>query len=160
MVAALVVTALKLAFNALSDEQGSHPGNLSVSVHHAGFDAGLANYSLSKRPSVAHVITVTSWWARWRLKSPASRLFTQPFIQAQIKENIKDPRHWPLWGGIHRSRGNVSIWWRHHLRLYPSHGWFKLMACRIFCAKPLSLPVKSEHHTLMFSSIFSSKIRY
>ena len=26
---------------------------------------------------------------RWRLKSPASRLFTQPFIQAQIKETIK-----------------------------------------------------------------------
>ena len=33
---------------------------------------------------------------RWRLKSPASRLFTQAFIQVQIKENIKDPRHWPL----------------------------------------------------------------
>ena len=27
---------------------------------------------------------------------PASRLFTQPFIQTQIKENIKAPRHWPL----------------------------------------------------------------
>ena len=24
-----------------------------------------------------------------------SRLFTQPFIQTQIKENIKAPRHWP-----------------------------------------------------------------
>ena len=35
---------------------------------------------------------------RWRLKSPASWLFTQPFIQAQIKENIKAPRHWPLYG--------------------------------------------------------------
>ena len=23
---------------------------------------------------------------------------TQPFVQAQIKENIKAPRHWPLWG--------------------------------------------------------------
>ena len=34
--------------------------------------------------------------ARWRLKSPASRLFTQPFIQAQVKENIKAPHHWPL----------------------------------------------------------------
>ena len=34
-------------------------------------------------------ITVTSWWARWRLKSPASRLFTQPFVEAQIKENTK-----------------------------------------------------------------------
>ena len=25
-----------------------------------------------------------------------SLTFTQPFIQAQIKENIKVPRHWPL----------------------------------------------------------------
>ena len=30
--------------------------------------------------------------------SPASRLFTQSFIQALIKENIKAPHHWPLWG--------------------------------------------------------------
>ena len=28
----------------------------------------------------------------------ASRLFTQPIIQAQIKENIKAPRHWALCG--------------------------------------------------------------
>ena len=32
------------------------------------------------------------------LKSLASRLFTQPFIQAQIKEIIKTLRHWPLYG--------------------------------------------------------------
>ena len=61
---------------------------------------------------------------RWRLKSPASRLFTQPFIQAQIKENIKAPRHWPLWGEFTddrwiprakgQQRGNVFIWWRLH----------------------------------------------
>ena len=31
-----------------------------------------------------------------RLKSPASRLYTQPFIQAQIKESTKAPRHWLL----------------------------------------------------------------
>ena len=43
-------------------------------------------------------ITVTSYWARWRLKSPASGLFAQPFIQTQIKENIKAPRQWPLCG--------------------------------------------------------------
>ena len=43
-------------------------------------------------------ITLTSQWARWRLKSPASGLFTQLFIQVQIKENIKAPRHWPLCG--------------------------------------------------------------
>ena len=39
-----------------------------------------------------------SWWAQWRLKSPASRLFTQPFIHVEIKDNIKVPRHWLLWG--------------------------------------------------------------
>ena len=43
-------------------------------------------------------ITVMSLCAWWRPKSPASRLFTQPFIQAQIKENMKAPCHWPLCG--------------------------------------------------------------
>ena len=33
---------------------------------------------------------------------PASRLFSQPFIQAQIKENTKVPRNWPFVRGIHR----------------------------------------------------------
>ena len=36
----------------------------------------------------------------WRLKSPALRLFAQPFIRAQIKENIKALRHWPLCGEL------------------------------------------------------------
>ena len=36
-------------------------------------------------PRLVDIITVTSQWARWHLKSPASRLFIQPFIQAQIK---------------------------------------------------------------------------
>ena len=59
-----------------------------------------------------------------RLKSPASRLFTQSFIQAYIKENIKAPPHWPLCGEFTgtdefpaqraSNAENVSIWWRHH----------------------------------------------
>ena len=32
--------------------------------------------------------------------SPASRLLSHPFIQEQIKESIKAPRHWPLSGEI------------------------------------------------------------
>ena len=40
-------------------------------------------------------ITITPLWARWRLKSPASPASIQAFIQAQIKENIKAPCHWP-----------------------------------------------------------------
>ena len=53
-----------------------------------------------------------------------ARLFTQPFIQTQIKENIKAPRHWPLCGEftgtgefpaqMASNAENVSIWWRHH----------------------------------------------
>ena len=43
--------------------------------------------------------TMTSEWTWWCLKSPASWLFVHSFIQAQIKENIKALRHWPLWGG-------------------------------------------------------------
>ena len=46
------------------------------------------------------------------------RLFTQPFIQAQMKENIKAPRHWSLCreftGQMASIAENVSIWWRHH----------------------------------------------
>ena len=41
-------------------------------------------------------ITVTLWWAQWRLKSPALWVFTQSFIQTQIKENIKAPRQRPV----------------------------------------------------------------
>ena len=37
---------------------------------------------------------MTSWWARWCLKSSTSPLFTQLF-QVQIKETIIALRHWP-----------------------------------------------------------------
>ena len=50
-------------------------------------------------------IRVTLWWVQWRLKSPASRLFTQPFIQTQIKENIKAPRL-AFVRGVHRGPVN------------------------------------------------------
>ena len=49
---------------------------------------------------------------------------SQPFIQAQIKENIEAPRHWPLsWNSpvtdevpaqMASNAESVSIWWRHH----------------------------------------------
>ena len=47
---------------------------------------------------VIQCTTVKSPWARWRLKSPASWQLTHQFVQVQVKENIKAPRHWPLWG--------------------------------------------------------------
>ena len=45
-------------------------------------------------------------------------MFTQPFIQMQINENIKAHRHWPLCGEFPAQMAsnmeNVSIWWRYH----------------------------------------------
>ena len=32
-------------------------------------------------------------------------LFAEPFIQAQITDKIKVPRHWPLWGEFTDDRG-------------------------------------------------------
>ena len=56
--------------------------------------------------------------------SQITSLTIQPFIQAQIKENIKAPRHWPLCveftgtgefpAQMVNNAENVSIWWRHH----------------------------------------------
>ena len=59
------------------------------------------------------------------MASQISWLFTQLFIQAQIKENIKAPRHWPLCGEFTgefpaqraSNAENISIWWRHHVAL-------------------------------------------
>ena len=74
-----------------------------------------------------NTITVTLKRERWRLKSPATRLFTQPFIQAQIKQNIKFLRHLPECGEFIGDRWilraaqmasnaeNVVIWWRHRV---------------------------------------------
>ena len=61
-------------------------------------------------------ITVTSQWARWRLKSTPPRLFTQPFVRVQIKENMTAR---PVTSEFPTQRNsnaeNISIWWRHHV---------------------------------------------
>ena len=48
---------------------------------------------------------VVTWALQRRLKYPASRMYAQPFGQAQIKLNIKAPRHWSLWGET------TGDWW-------------------------------------------------
>ena len=53
---------------------------------------------------MAQITGVSSQWVGW-LKSLVFQLFAQPFVQAQIKENIKAPRQWPLW------RESTSDWW-------------------------------------------------
>ena len=76
------------------------------------------------------------------LKSSASRLFTQPFIQTKIEENIKAPRHWPCAGNspgtgefpaqMASNAENTSIWWRHHVyKTILSKVWHELWSCPI-----------------------------
>ena len=74
--------------------------------------------SIKNKFNDAICITVTSKWVWWHLKSSESRLFTQPFIQAQIKENIKALRHWPLCG-IHRSPVNSPHKWPVRRKIFP-----------------------------------------
>ena len=69
-------------------------------------------------------ITVTSYWARWRHKSPASPLFTQPFIRCRSKKASKlsvtglcvgnSPGTGEFPAQMASNAENVSIWWRHH----------------------------------------------
>ena len=64
--------------------------------------------------------------------------------QAQGKENIKAPRHWPLWGNspdtgefpaeMASNAENVSIWWRHHVQKTHS------VVAKLLCIVPLDKP--------------------
>ena len=73
---------------------------------------------------------------RWCLKSTASRWFAQPVVQAQFKENIKAPRHWPLWGGYtgdqwippHKGpvTGKILVW----VGMRVGIGWWVGMGCK------------------------------
>ena len=68
------------------------------------------------------IITVTSQWARWLFKSPASRLFTQVYSGADQRK-FEAPRHWPeenspMTGEFPAQRASNadknSIWCRRH----------------------------------------------
>ena len=74
-----------------------------------------ANYRLNEETSGFSV-----WYKIAHGPSPASPLFAQPFIQTQIKENIKAPRHWPLWG-IHRGPVNSPHKWTVTRKMFPFH---------------------------------------
>ena len=53
------------------------------------------------------IITMISWWVRWHLKSLASQFFAQPFVQTQIRENIK-----ALLFSLAKNR-EISQWFTH-----------------------------------------------
>ena len=65
-------------------------------------------------------ITVTSWWARWPLKPPASRLFRR---RSKKASKLRVTGLCGLWDSpgtgefpaqMASNMENVSIWWRHH----------------------------------------------
>ena len=94
---------------------------------------------------------------RCRLKSPASRLFTQAFIQAQIKENIKAPRHWPLWAEFTGDR------WIPHTKSQYRGKCFHLMTSSWNTQGSLSLTRRTSHssHAKVIShEIITVHLRY
>ena len=80
-------------------------------------------YYFGSGNGLSHVRREATMLTKSCLKSSTPRLFTQPFIQAQIKVNIKAPRHWPcavnspVTGEFPAQMASnvesVSIWWRH-----------------------------------------------
>ena len=78
-----------LWFHAVSRCHDLQPKHIQVSEHRTG-------HSRHHAVTFKHYSDVIM--SAVAFKSMASRLLVQPFGQAQIKENIKAPRHWPLWG--------------------------------------------------------------
>ena len=78
-----------------------YTGAICRKVIHIYKDYGIGASGLCRGLRWGISITLTSQWARWRLKSPASRLFTQLFIQVQIKKK-------------HQSSASLAFMWRIH----------------------------------------------
>ena len=85
---------------------------------------------------------MTSQWASWRLKSPASPLSLQPFVVVHIKQNIKAPpltfvteiHRWPVtWKMFHLM---TSSWFVHTV---PAMLCFYILFGSQFCPYTLTL---------------------
>ena len=72
--------------------------------------------------AAASFITLTSQWPRWRLKSLASRLFTEPFIRAQIKKKHQSSASLAFVRGIHRGPVNSPHKWPVTRKMFPFDG--------------------------------------
>ena len=73
-----------------------------------------------------HVITMTSWSARWRLKSPASPLFT--VYSGADQRNIEAPSHWPLcWEFTAQMASNAE-------NVSMTSSWFRNLKDSVSCA--------------------------
>ena len=91
------------------------------------WDLWIVSIEIVPRGRQRPVITMTSQWDRWRLKSPASPLFTQPFIRRRSKKTPKLSVTGLCTGNssvtgefpaqMASNTENVSISWRHRTKL-------------------------------------------
>ena len=106
---------------------------------------------LSKPQQTTINITVTSQWARWRPKSPASRLFTQTFIQADQRKH-ESSASLAFVRGIHRWPVNSPHKWTVTRKMFPFDDviitWIVCMIHGMYCVnqsfqshKPLCKPI-------------------
>ena len=105
------------------------------------------------------------WWVPWHLKSPVSWLFTQPFIQAPIKENIKALHHWPLWGEFTGDRWiphkcfhfMTSSWWNvfYEFRMWSVVAFVIAVLCAVSCYIRLYSKVTQLYIVIIFMYIYS-----
>ena len=73
---------------------------------------------------IVHHITMPALWVRWRLKSPASRLFVKHLLRCRSKKTSKlrvtglCAGNSPVTGEFPAQKAcnaeNISNWWRHH----------------------------------------------
>ena len=83
------------------------------------------------RPKFLCSITMTSHWARGRLQSPASRVFTQPLFKAQIKEKNQSSASLAFVRGIHRWPVNSPAQGLVTRKMFPFDN--VIMSCMLFC---------------------------
>ena len=105
-------------------QMASNAENVSIWWRHHDIGKIDRDQRTTKHTEV-RIITVTSQWAWWRLKSPASRLFTRPFIRHKSKEQSKlrvtdlCEGNSPVTGEFPAQTAsnavNVSIWWHHNI---------------------------------------------
>ena len=109
---------------------------------------------------------------RWRRKSPASRLFTQSFHQAQNQRKhqssvslavVRWIHRWPV-NSPHTGPNNaeyVSIWWRHHewLRIHGIHVLSKQPG-RVWVDSQLKTNIKKKWTAIVWRQTYAHFVAY
>ena len=155
----------------------SRNGSIEQITHKGPFYEDILNHFGAQ---ILHtVITVTSLLGRWRLKSPASRLW--PYIRCRSKKMSKlrvtglcvgnSPMTGEFPAQLSASNAeNVSIWWRHHVihemptvhrKQYPfSTAEMLFLKQSIFCETKYSSPRwDSKPQSFNYAKCLSTKLR-